>query len=158
MDKVVMLDEKDFPEWYDEKAAHNHYNALPKNWKEISQEAFIRSMEQHGFSHIEHRQAPLKVPRGTPRYLAMHENITLYYQGGPEGIATVPVHQDCSYSHYRYFSFTDCVHKWEDVDRERMEKLAKKFPHLAGKGTWGRCCHNSVCIKCGDYRFVDSSD
>lgn len=148
IEKLVYFEkEEQLPSWY--KVTQN--NSVPPNWKEITAEEFAQSkFFTYGFSHSEYRQF-LWSQNG------WFSGRLFYICGRPEGVAMTNQYSLGKYR-VRYFSFAECIHEWEGVSRKRMEELAQKFPQLKGKGTWGNCCHNSVCTKCGDYWFVDSSD
>jgi hypothetical protein len=146
MEKLVSIPQKELPEWHEK-----FENGVPPNWREVTQEDFVMSsFFSHGFSHCAYRQ--------------FKDNVTgwfsgrlFFISGRPEGVAIDNQWKDGKY-HIRFFRFAICVHTFEEVGRSRMAELAKKFPKLNGRGTWGNCCHNEVCTKCGDYRFTDSSD
>ncbi len=156
LDKLVTLPENEVPEWYKKEIDTNklvQYNAVPPNWKQITEEEFAASkFFVYGFSHTEYRQP---IDRKTKEYIG---SVKLFYIcGRPEGVALQSVYENGKYQ-LKYYSFAKCVHTWREVNRAGMEELAKQFPKLQGQGTWGNCCHNSVCTKCGDYWFTDSSD
>jgi hypothetical protein len=151
------IEKDDSPEWYDEKAPENHFNAVPTGWREITHAEFLHKFCTYSFTHREYRQAKLPVSSyGGDRHPL--ESAYIFYYHGYEGVAMVPVVEEARYNRCRYFAF-GCQHEWQEVDRDELTRLASTWPKLRGvHGTWGNCCHNYVCGVCGKYNFVDSSD
>jgi hypothetical protein len=139
------------PKWYTE-ASVGGYNTLPPNWEEISEQDFVQSeFFVYPPSHREFRQV---VSDG--KWM----DVWLYYlHNRPEGFAITRAYQDGSYRKLRYFRFAACQHDWvEIINPQAWAEKVKRFPRLQGKAIWGRCAHNLICDKCGDYKFLDSSD
>lgn len=146
LEKIISVDEKDYPSWYDKKVLGG-YNDLPFGWRKISSRKFLYQFLTYTASHQEFRQVPIKPGEA-------HSSIHLYYYHGPEGVAIVPSIKDCSIAGIKAYAF-GCEHEFELVNREI---LAQKYPEHVNKYTPGRCCHNSVCTKCRKFKFIDSSD
>lgn len=122
------------------------YNDLPPNWKELTEKEFAQSpFFTYSPEFMEFRQVRL-TPNGP------FEGLRMFWLNEKEGYALV---RDYWAGKVRYFSFAVCVHEWHGVTRA---ELAEKWPQHVKRYTPGNCCHNSVCLKCGDFRFIDSSD
>ncbi len=146
LDKIVMLDKKDYPDWYDDKLLGG-YNSLPKGWRKITEVEYVHQFCCYGYSHIEFRQALMKK-------LGPFSSVYLYFYNGPEGLALVPVLEDCRYKRFDYYAF-GCKHEFESVNKKILEE---KYPEHLNKYTPGNCCNNYVCKKCRKFMFQDSSD
>ena len=108
-----------------------HPNALPPNWKEISEREFTESaFFIYSPIAVEFKQAPL-IPNGPL------ENIKMFYvYGYAEGFAMVADHEA---GRVRYFLFAECEHDWQDITTHRF-------------------LHTIRCRRCPETRSFDSSD
>lgn len=147
LQQLTTVEKKDLPKWVESFNCSKE----PPNWRAVSDGDYsLSDFFIYGFSHSLYVQFQAK----NGKWFSGHLYFTLDRQ---EGIAIDRQYENGKFK-IQFYSFAACIHEWKEVGRQGMEEMAKKFPSLKGQGTFGNCCHNSVCIKCGDYRFTDSSD
>ncbi len=126
------------------KVAHDYYNELPPNFREITEKEFAQShFFTYGFERFENRQC---FRDADGKDLDRMIEVDLFFMFDKTGYA---MERDFWAGTIKYYKF-GCQHNYEQLSQDECHK--RKIMHF------GMCYHVYECSECGHIQAVDSSD